>query len=135
MGGDMRPFHRRVYGVVRRIPRGKVLTYAQVAALVGQPRAARAVGTALGALRGPLLDLVPWQRVVNAGGRCSDRGDWWADTQRDRLESEGVRFDRSGAVDLDRVGWLVSGRGARGAIPRAMARRSRVARRRRTSRD
>jgi len=60
---------------------------------------------ALGALRGPLLDLVPWQRVINAAGRCSHRDGFWADIQREFLESEGVRFDRSGRVDLKRTRW------------------------------
>ena len=104
------PFRRLVYRLVRRVPRGKVVTYGQVAAILGQPRGARAVGMALGALRGPLLDLVPWQRVINAAGRCSRRHGDWADVQRDRLEREGVRFDRHGRVDLRRVRW----RGPRG---------------------
>jgi methylated-DNA-protein-cysteine methyltransferase-like protein len=99
------PFYRLVYRVVRRVPRGKVVTYGQVAAILGQPRAARAVGMALGALRGPLLDLVPWQRVINAAGRCSHRDGFWAEIQREFLEREGVRFDRYGKVDLKRVRW------------------------------
>jgi methylated-DNA-protein-cysteine methyltransferase related protein len=99
------PFYRLVYRVVRRVPRGKVVTYGQVAAILGQPRAARAVGMALGALRGPLLDLVPWQRVINAAGRCSHRDGFWAEIQREFLEREGVRFDRHGKVDLKRVRW------------------------------
>ncbi|HEV7735558.1 MAG TPA: MGMT family protein, partial [Candidatus Binatia bacterium] len=44
------PFHREVYRLVRKIPRGRVVTYGQVAAMLGHPRAARAVGTALGSL-------------------------------------------------------------------------------------
>jgi methylated-DNA-protein-cysteine methyltransferase related protein len=99
------PFYRLVYRVVRRVPRGKVVTYGQVAAILGQPRAARAVGMALGALRGPLLDLVPWQRVINAAGRCSHRDGFWAEIQREFLEREGVPFDRRGKVDLKRVRW------------------------------
>ena len=90
------PFCRLVYRPVRRVPRGKVVTYGQVAAILGQPRGARAVGLALGALNGPLLDLVPWQRVINAAGRCSHRDRFWADIQRELLEGEGVRFDRHG---------------------------------------
>jgi methylated-DNA-protein-cysteine methyltransferase-like protein len=99
------PFYRLVYRVVRRVPRGKVVTYGQVAAILGQPRAARAVGMALGALRGPLLEVVPWQRVINAAGRCSHRDGFWAEIQREFLEREGVRFDRHGRVDLKRVRW------------------------------
>jgi methylated-DNA-protein-cysteine methyltransferase-like protein len=105
------PFQRLVYGLVRRVPRGRVVTYGQVAALLGRPRAARAVGRALGALRGPLLALVPWQRVVNAAGRCSRRQDGpWAETQRERLEIEGVRFDRHGRIDLTRFRWTARAR-------------------------
>jgi methylated-DNA-protein-cysteine methyltransferase-like protein len=99
------PFHRLVYRVVRRIPRGKVVTYGQVAAILGQPRAARAVGTALAALDGPMIELVPWQRVISAAGRCSHRDGFAASVQRRLLEREGVRFDRRGHVDLKRVRW------------------------------
>ena len=99
------PFHRLVYRVVRRVPRGKVVTYGQVAAILGQPRGARAVGMALSALRPPLLALVPWHRVINATGRCSHRDGLSAAMQRDLLEREGVRFDRRGTVDLRRVRW------------------------------
>ncbi|HJQ83630.1 MAG TPA: MGMT family protein [Candidatus Binatia bacterium] len=99
------PFYRLVYRVVRRVPRGKIVTYGQVAAILGQPRAARAVGMALSALRPPLVDLVPWQRVINAAGRCSHRNGFWAEAQRDLLEREGVRFDRAVRVDLKRVRW------------------------------
>src|SRR5262250_2627694 len=83
--GQLPPFYRLVYRLVRRVPRGKVVTYGQVAAILGQPRAARAVGMALGALRGPLLHLVPWHRVINAAGRCSHRDGLSASTQRELL--------------------------------------------------
>jgi methylated-DNA-protein-cysteine methyltransferase-like protein len=99
------PFHRLVYRLVRCVPRGKVVTYGQVAAILGQPRGARAVGTALSALRPPLIDLVPWQRVINAAGRCSHRDGLAASVQRDLLRREGVRFDRRGVVDLRRFRW------------------------------
>ena len=113
------PFHRLVYRLVRRIPRGRVATYGQVAAMLGQPRGGRAVGTALGALPGALRDLVPWQRVISAAGRCSHRDGFWADIQRELLESEGVRFDRHGKVDLTRTRW----RGPRsGPAPRSRSR-------------
>src|SRR5207237_10836671 len=98
-------FHRLVYGLVRRIPRGRVATYGQVAALLGRPRGGRAVGTALGALPGPLRDLVPWQRVISAAGRCSHRDGFWADIQRELLESGGVRCARRGRADPTRTRW------------------------------
>jgi methylated-DNA-protein-cysteine methyltransferase-like protein len=82
-----------------------VATYGQIAALLGHPRAARAVGTALAKLRGGDVDAVPWQRVLNAAGRCSHRDGFWAGVQRDLLEREGVRFDRNGRLDFERYGW------------------------------
>jgi methylated-DNA-protein-cysteine methyltransferase related protein len=98
-------FYRLVYRVVRRIPRGKVVTYGQVAAILGQPRGARAVGMALGALRDGAVDDVPWQRVVGAAGRCTHRDGFWAGIQREMLEAEGVTFDRRGHLDLASVRW------------------------------
>jgi methylated-DNA-protein-cysteine methyltransferase-like protein len=99
------PLRQKIYAVVRRIPSGKVATYGQIAALVGKPRASRAVGMALGALSGELVDTVPWQRVISASGRCSHRDGFWAGVQRDLLEQEGVRFDRSGRVDSPDAFW------------------------------
>jgi methylated-DNA-protein-cysteine methyltransferase-like protein len=98
-------FARAVYALVREIPRGKVVTYGQVAAILGHPRAARAVGTALSHLPRSLDRLVPWQRVLNAAGRISMRGDVMRpDLQRQLLEMEGVLFRRD-QVDLRRFRW------------------------------
>ncbi|MCC6766378.1 MAG: MGMT family protein [Deltaproteobacteria bacterium] len=104
-GRDAPPFHRLVYRLVRRIPRGKVATYGQVAAILGQPRGARAVGTALGALRDADVDAVPWQRVIGAAGRCTHRDGFQAGIQQEMLEAEGVVFDRRGYVDFTTVRW------------------------------
>jgi methylated-DNA-protein-cysteine methyltransferase related protein len=98
-------FYRLVYRVVRRIPRGKVATYGQVAAILGQPRGARAVGMALGALRDEAVETVPWQRVIGAAGRCTHRDGFQAGIQQEMLEAEGVVFDRRGYVDLAKVRW------------------------------
>jgi methylated-DNA-protein-cysteine methyltransferase-like protein len=90
-----------VWRVVRRIPRGRVATYGQVAALAGRPRAARVVG---GAMR-ECPDDVPWHRVVNAGGGISRRARVSGMlTQRLRLEAEGIRLQR-GRVRLARYRW------------------------------
>lgn len=58
-------FNQRVYQIVKKIPQGKVASYGQIAALLGSPRAARAVGWALGALENPAI---PWQRVISSKG-------------------------------------------------------------------
>lgn len=99
------PFYRLVYRVVRRIPRGKVATYGQIAAILGQPRGARAVGMALGALRRDDVETVPWQRVIGAAGRCTHRDGFQAGIQQEMLEAEGVVFDGRGHVDLGMARW------------------------------
>jgi methylated-DNA-protein-cysteine methyltransferase-like protein len=99
-------FFERVYHVVRRIPRGKVASYGQIAALLGHPQAARTVGWALNALKESEIDDVPWQRVINSAGRISiSRADLGADLQRALLEEEGVEFDPTGHVNWRRFGW------------------------------
>lgn len=64
-------FYRQVYLLVKRIPRGKVATYGQIAALLGSPRAARLVGWALHVLPENEINAIPWQRVINREGRIS----------------------------------------------------------------
>ncbi len=94
----------RIYAVVRRIPPGRVATYGDVAALAGMPRRARQVGWALHALDAE--SDVPWQRVINARGEVSLRGDSAAArVQRALLESEGVVFGAAGRVDLAAHRW------------------------------
>jgi methylated-DNA-protein-cysteine methyltransferase-like protein len=95
----------KFYAVIRRIPRGRVATYGQVAALAGLQRRARMVGQALSSM--PEGVEIPWQRVVNAQGGISARnGLGWAEGyQRHLLEEEGVVFGKSGKIDLDRFGW------------------------------
>ena len=98
-------FARAVYALVRRIPRGRVATYGQVAAILGHPRAARAVGTALSRLPNSLGRVVPWQRVINAAGGISCKGDLHRpELQRELLELEGVRF-RGSYINLATYRW------------------------------
>jgi methylated-DNA-protein-cysteine methyltransferase related protein len=97
-------FTQRVYAMVARVPRGRIVSYGGVAALLGHPRAARGVGRALHAL--PDGSAVPWWRVVNRNGEISIRGFPHADRlQRTLLEAEGVRFDGRGRADWRRFGW------------------------------
>ena len=96
--------HARIYAVVRRIPRGRVATYGQIAELAGLPGHARQVGYALHAL--PDGTAVPWHRVLNAAGALSPRAVPGAElTQRQLLEQEGVPFNLRGRVPLERVRW------------------------------
>ena len=99
-------FFTHVYRLVAQVPRGKVVTYGQVAAILGAPRAARAVGTALRHLPRPLVKKVPWQRVINASGGISFRGDVLrTEEQSWLLEEEGIEFNRNGKVDLEKYRW------------------------------
>jgi methylated-DNA-protein-cysteine methyltransferase-like protein len=97
--------YARIYAVVRRIPKGLVATYGQIAALAGIPGGARQVGYGLHAL--PDGAHAPWQRVINARGEVSQRaeGRWREGYQRHLLEEEGVAFDARGRVDLARFRW------------------------------
>jgi methylated-DNA-protein-cysteine methyltransferase-like protein len=92
-----------ILAAVRRIPRGKVCTYGNVAEVAGLPRRARLVGTVL--RQTPAARGLPWYRVINAGGRISFPvgSDAYA-RQRHKLEAEGVVF-AGGRVDLRRYGW------------------------------
>ncbi len=92
-----------VWRFVEQIPRGRVCTYGQVADQAGLGRAARRVGSALRDL--PAGSQVPWHRVLRAGGRLAFPRDSDAyRTQRERLESEGIEFERE-TVDLSRFGY------------------------------
>jgi len=94
-------FQTRVYRIVARVPRGRVVTYGQVAALAGFPRMARAVGTAMR----HCPEAVPWHRVVNARGGISPRRRMSGMlTQRIRLVHEGIAL-RGGRVALRTYRW------------------------------
>ena len=95
--------YTRIYSVVRRIPRGRVATYGQVARLAGLRGHARQVGYALHAVRSATA--LPWQRVINAAGRISLRPTIGGISQRLLLEKEGVRFDAGGRISLEKFGW------------------------------
>lgn len=97
---------KAIFAVIRRIPRGWVATYGQVAAMAGLPRRARLVGRVLQDLD-PVIK-IPWHRVVNAKGEVSfslsrNGGDV---LQRRLLEKEGLTFDGKNRLDLERCRWL-----------------------------
>jgi methylated-DNA-protein-cysteine methyltransferase related protein len=97
--------YAQYWAVVRRIPRGRVVTYGQVAELAGRPGCARQAGYALAGI--PDESDLPWHRVVNARGEVSRRagGPTFEKIQRVLLEAEGVVFDAAGRIPLDRYGW------------------------------
>jgi methylated-DNA-protein-cysteine methyltransferase-like protein len=99
--GNANATRKAIYAAVRRIPRGRVATYGDVAAAAGLEGHARQVGYALHDL--PSGSNVPWHRVINAKGEISVRsaGDSH-ELQRLLLEAEGVEFDLAGRVDLKR---------------------------------
>ena len=95
-------FRQKVYRIVSSIPKGKVMTYGQVAAEAGSPRAARQVGYALRAL-GLEEEIVPWWRVINAEGRISinhQQGGEEKNLQKILLEMDGVKVDKDMRVNL-----------------------------------
>ncbi len=91
----------RIYAAVKRVPKGRIATYGQVARLAGLPGRSRLVGKALVVLTDKT---VPWHRVINASGRISLRGEPAREQQR-RLEREGISFRASGRIDFERFRW------------------------------
>ncbi len=99
-------FYDKIYEAVMTIPYGKTTTYGQIAALAGNPRAARAVGNALH--KNPLPGVIPCHRVVNALGRLSPAFAFGGENvQRGMLEKEGVEFLPNGCVDLKKCLWRI----------------------------
>jgi O-6-methylguanine DNA methyltransferase len=95
--------YARIYAEVRRIPRGRISTYGDIAKAVGGC-GARQVGYAMAAL--PEGSRVPWHRVINHKGEISGRKHGsGSEDQRLRLLAEGIPFDIKGRVDLQRYGW------------------------------
>ena len=94
-----------VYAYLKTIPAGKVVTYGQLAAAVGNPNAARAVGNILH--KNPDPANIPCHRVVNRKGEVSEAYAFGgAEAQRKRLEAEGIVFEADGTVDLAKYGVL-----------------------------
>jgi len=100
----MKDFFKRVYKIVALIPEGKVITYGQIALILGEPRSARIVGWAMRATPEHLK--LPSHRVVNRLGEMAPNyafGD--KEVQRQLLISEGVTFKDNGTIDLNKHFW------------------------------
>ena len=98
-----RQYRERVYKIVRRIPRGRVMTYGQIAYVLGEGYTPRTVGFVM---HGADESNTPWHRVINSQGKVSTgRIVLPADKQQRMLEREGVKFDERGRCDLEEFLW------------------------------
>jgi methylated-DNA-protein-cysteine methyltransferase-like protein len=96
-------YRERVYKIVRRIPRGRVMTYGQLAEILGDGYTPRTIGFVMHGSD----DRTPWHRVVNAQGGCSTgRVVLPHDKQQRMLEAEGITFDKRGRCELKAYLWI-----------------------------
>ena len=121
---------RPVFEKVKRVPRGRVVTYGQLARILRLPGGARTAGRAMAAC--PQGQGIPWHRVVGAGGRILLR-EPFASLQRKLLESEKVQF-RGSSVDLHQHGWEFPPARRGRAVPQPKPKQKNKASPRRTSR-
>lgn len=100
-------YRKLVYDLVKRIPRGRVMTYGQIAGILGEGYTARTVGYVM---HGADAEKVPWQRVINSQGKCSTgRITMPLNMQQSMLEQEGIEFNEKGKCDLGTVQWYPEG--------------------------
>ncbi len=100
-------YRERVYEIVRQIPVGRVMTYGQIAIILGEGYTARTVGYVM---HGADSERVPWQRVINSQGKCSTgRLTIPLNLQQELLEAEGVAFNDKGKCDLAKFQWFPDG--------------------------
>ncbi len=96
-------YRERVYKLVRRIPAGRVMTYGQIAELLGEGYTARTVGYVMHNSGND----TPWHRVINAQGACSTLGLVLPhDKQQRMLAAEGVEFNERGRCKLEKFVWI-----------------------------
>jgi len=99
-------YRERVYQLVRKIPRGRVMTYGQIAEILGEGYTPRTVGFVMHGSD----DQTPWHRVINAQGACSTgRIALPQDKQQRMLENEGIKFNQRGHCDLQTYLWIPAG--------------------------
>jgi methylated-DNA-protein-cysteine methyltransferase-like protein len=100
-------YRQKVYRLVKQIPQGRVMTYGQIAEILGEGYTARTVGYVM---NGADAEKVPWQRVINSQGKCSTgRMTMPIDLQQSMLEQEGIAFNAAGKCDLSKVQWYPEG--------------------------
>lgn len=107
MNVDDKTYRERVYRIVREIPSGRVMTYGQIAEMLGEGYTARTIGYVMHAAA---TEDVPWQRVINSQGGCStDKIFLPYNVQQKILEEEGVIFNEKGKCDLEKYRWFLEG--------------------------
>ena len=99
----MRNFTRSVIEIIQRIPEGRVCTYGRIGRMAGHPNGARQVVRILHS--SSRKHKLAWHRVVNAQGRISLPKGGGYEQQKARLQAEGVVFDDTGRIDMDRFLW------------------------------
>ncbi len=107
MNIDEQSYREKVYEIVREIPSGKVMTYGQIAEMLGEGYTARTVGFVMHAAE---TENVPWQRVINSKGGCSTaKLTVPYNIQQKMLEEEGIEFNDKGFCDLNKYRWFPEG--------------------------
>jgi methylated-DNA-protein-cysteine methyltransferase related protein len=100
-------YRETVYSLVKTIPAGRVMTYGQIAHILGDGYTARTVGYVM---HGAQTESVPWQRVINSQGKCStSKLTIPMDLQQELLAAEGVVFSDRGKCDLNIYLWWPDG--------------------------
>jgi methylated-DNA-protein-cysteine methyltransferase related protein len=102
----MTPFTEKALTIIRNIPKGKVMTYGQIAELAGSPRAARQVARILHSMS--KKHRLPWHRVINAKGQIALQDDESYNEQKLNLEIEGVEVNQNGTINLAKYQWHLS---------------------------
>ena len=109
MNVDDKNYREKVYKIVREIPPGHVMTYGQIAGILGEGYTARTVGYVMHAADS---ENVPWQRVINSQGKCSTEKLLLPhNVQQKILEDEGIVFNQKGKCDLGKYQWYPEGFG------------------------
>ena len=107
MNVDEQSYREKVYEIVNLIPVGRVMTYGQIADILGEGYTARTIGYVMHAAD---TANVPWQRVINSQGACSTgRMTIPVNLQQELLETEGIVFNEKGRCDLDKYRWFPEG--------------------------
>ncbi len=107
MNVDDKTYREKVYKIVREIPSARVMTYGQIADILGEGYTARTVGYVMHAAE---TENVPWQRVINSQGGCSTGKILLPyNVQQKILEDEGVIFNDKGKCDLEKYRWFPEG--------------------------